>query len=80
MRLEVLGSGRGEGTGAEGGRDIGAAVVRQHPGGGMVLELGPADGPPHVRLTLSTEEATRLTGAIQAVSGGRGEAIVMVDD
>ena len=77
MRLELLGAGRGD-TG-DTAREVGAAVVRPSPGGGMVLELGPADGPPQIRLTLSTEEATRLTGAIHSVASGRNEEIVIVD-
>ena len=75
MRLELLG-----GRGDDAAREVGAAVVRSNPGGGMVLELGPADGPPQIRLNLSTEEATRLTGALHAVASGRGEEIVIVDE
>ena len=80
MRLELLEGVRTDPAGGELKRDVGAAVVRAHPAGGMVLELGPSDGPPQVRLTLGSEEAARLAGAIQAVANGRGEAIVIVDD
>ena len=79
MRLEIIGAGPGD-TGREGAREVGAAVVRASPGGGMVLELGPADGPPQVRLSLSTQEATKLGTAIQTVVNGRGQEIVIVDD
>lgn len=64
----------------EGGRAIGAAVVRATPAGGLALEVGPADGPPLVRFHLSPAEASRLAAALQAVSSNRGEEIVMSDD
>ena len=79
MQLELLGQPR-EGSGAELKRQVGAAVVRPSPTGGVLLELGPADGPPHVRLTLSAEEATRLSATVHAVAHGGSEAILLVED
>lgn len=64
----------------EAGRAVGAVVVRAHPGGGLAVELGPADGPPVLRFRFATTEAGRLAAALQAVAGGRDEAIVMTDD
>ncbi|CAA9549539.1 MAG: hypothetical protein AVDCRST_MAG49-1653 [uncultured Thermomicrobiales bacterium] len=60
--------------------DIGAAVARAVPGGGVVLELGPADGPPHLRLHLSGDEAARLSATVRGVADGGGEAILLVDE
>ena len=73
MRLERL-------DGEETGRAVGAAVVRAVGSGEIVLEFGPADGPPHVRLTMSHTEAMRLTSATQAVVQSGGESILIVDD
>ena len=80
MRLVLLGAGRGEGYGGEVGHDIGAAVVRAAPGGGVLLELGPADGPPHVRLSLTSAEALRLSATVRGVATSGGEEILLADD
>ncbi|MGH2562761.1 MAG: hypothetical protein ACRDJH_27185 [Thermomicrobiales bacterium] len=61
-------------------RPVGAAVVRAGRGGGVVVELGPADGPPHVRLSLSRDEAVRLCATIHSVAHGGGEEILIVDE
>jgi hypothetical protein len=61
-------------------RAIGAAVVRSVGSREIVLEFGPADGPPLVRLTMSHSEAMRLTAAAQAVVQSGGETILIVDD
>ncbi len=66
--------------GEETGRAVGAAVVRAVGSGEIVLELGPADGPPLIRLTMSHAEAMRLTSATQAVVQGGGESILIADD
>ena len=71
MRLELAGSR---------GADVGAAVVRPAPNGLVVLEFGPADGPPIVRLTLSDAEALRLSATVAAVINGGDEQILIVDD
>jgi len=60
-------------------QDIGAAVVRGVAGGGVVLELGPADGAPHLRLHLSADEAARLSATVRGVADDGGEAILLVD-
>ena len=73
MRLERLDE-------DETGRAVGAAVVRAVGSREIVLELGPADGPPLVRLTMSHTEAMRLTAAAQAVVQSGGETILIVDD
>jgi hypothetical protein len=60
-------------------RDVGAVVARAVQGG-VVLELGPSDGPPHLRLVLSTGEATRLIATIQGIANGGREEIFFVDE
>lgn len=57
--------------------DIGAAVLRSSPGGAISLELGPADGPAQVRLTLGPDEAHRLAAGLRRVLDDGGEAVVM---
>ncbi len=78
MRLELLATFGAELTRGEVKRDIGAAVVRADRGQ-MILELGPADGPPHLRLTLSSAEATRLSSTLRAIAETGGEKILLVD-
>jgi hypothetical protein len=73
MRLEQR-------DGEETVRPVGAAVVRSVGGGDVVLELGPADGPPLMRLRMSYTEAMRLATAVQAVAHGGGESVLIVDD
>jgi hypothetical protein len=73
MRLEHL-------DGQESSRAVGAAVVRAAGVGGVVIELGPADGPPVVRLTMSPTEAIRLAATVQAVAQGGGETVLIVED
>jgi hypothetical protein len=55
-------------------------VVRPAPNGSVVLELGPADGPPTVRLTLSNAEGLRLSATVTAVINGGDEQVLIVDD
>ena len=78
MRLEVLPPLARE-TEGEVKRDIGAVVVRG-AAGAVVLELGPADGPPHLRLVFTAAEATRLSATIQGIADGGGEEILMADE
>ncbi len=78
MRMDVLTTLNADD--GEAGRAIGAAVVRANPAGGLALEIGPADGLPLIRFQLSATEAARLAAALQTVSNGRGEEIVMGDD
>jgi hypothetical protein len=73
MRLQRL-------DGDESSRPVGAAVVRGLASGEIVLELGAADGPPVVRLSLSHSEAMRLIGATQSVLQSGGEEILITDD
>ncbi len=73
MRLEHVDS-------SEPGRTIGAAVVRARAGGGVVLDLGPADGPPQLRLLLSQSEALQLSKSVHAVANDGGEDVLIVED
>ncbi len=78
MRLEVLPPLARE-PAEEVKRDIGAVVVRA-ASGGVVLELGPADGPPHLRLVFTDAEAARLSATIQSIADDGGEEILMADE
>jgi hypothetical protein len=60
-------------------RPVGAAVVRPDVTG-VMIEFGPADGPPLTKLRLSTQEANRLSTALKAVINGRDEEILLVDE
>jgi hypothetical protein len=72
MRLEIIDDGSIA-------RPVGAAFVRPDTTG-VVVELGPADGPPLARLRLTKDEATQLGNALKAVVNGRSEAIILVED
>ncbi len=72
MRLELV-------DGEESIRGVGAAVVRQIGMGEIVLELGPADGAPKWRLKMSVNEAARLMSAVQSVTQGGGESVLIVE-
>jgi hypothetical protein len=61
-------------------RPVGAVVVRGGRNGGVVVELGPADGPPHIRLTLTRAEAVRLCTTIQSVAYNGGEEVLIVEE
>lgn len=58
---------------------LGAAVVRSHPNGSVLLEFGPADGPPTITLELSQDEATRLAAALREVAVDGGEDVLLND-
>jgi hypothetical protein len=60
-------------------RPVGAAVVRSAREGGVVMELGPADGAPHLRLMLTHAEALRLSATVQAVATSGGEEVLIVE-
>lgn len=76
MRLELLAA-LGETGEGEIKRDVGAVVARATPTGGVTLELGPADGAPHLRLAMSGAEAARLSATLQAIVNGRDEEIFL---
>jgi hypothetical protein len=58
-------------------RAVSAAVVQADHAGGIVLEVGPADGPPHMRLTMTNRESQRLTAALRAIGADGGEQILL---
>jgi hypothetical protein len=60
-------------------RQIGAAVVRSEAAG-VVVELGPADGPPLTRLILTKSEATQLGSVLRRVLGGRKEQVILIEE
>ncbi len=80
MRLELMASARSDFGTSERGMSIGAAVVRPEGNGGIVLELGPADGPPHLRLLLTNAEAMRLSATVRGVASGDSEQVLIVDE
>ena len=61
-------------------RGVGAVVARQTPTGGVAVEFGPADGRPFLRLLLTAQEATKLTGTVEAILSGRGEQVMLVEE
>ncbi len=73
MRLEAI-------DGVEANRVIGAAVIRANIGGDVILDFGPADGPPLVRLRMDYDEAQELASAIKGVADGGNETVLIVDD
>ncbi len=79
MRLELLGASGADLPEADLKRDIGAIVARSTPAGGVQVELGPADGPAHLRLTLSAAEALRLAATLRAIADGRDQEIVLTE-
>ena len=79
MRLELLPPLASEPVEGEIKRDIGAVVARSATRG-VVLELGPADGAPHLRLVLTADETQRLIATLQTIANGGGEAIMMSDE
>jgi hypothetical protein len=60
-------------------RQVGAAVVRSNRAD-LVVEFGPADGPPLTKLHLSPSEAKRLISALRAVIDGGGESVILVEE
>lgn len=60
-------------------RSVSAAVVHVNHGGGIVLEVGSADGPPHMRLTMTAREAHRLSAALRTIGTDGGEEILLTE-
>lgn len=58
-------------------RAVSAAVIHADHAGGIVLEVGSADGLPHLRLTMTTVEAHRLSAALRTISADGGEQILL---
>ena len=57
---------------------IGAAVVRPD-GSGLVVEFGPADGPPHILLRMTKHEASQLIAGLRSVMSGGAEEIILIE-
>lgn len=70
MKLEYF-------DGDEASRIVGAVVVRSMPNGTIQIDLGPADGAPNIRLTMSQDEAYELGAALHGLDG---ERVILVDD
>ncbi len=80
MRATIHGLPRTDPDNRETVFEIGATVIRQGPGGGIELELGPADGPAHIRLVLAHAESQRLAAALRAVANGGAETVIISED
>lgn len=80
MRATIHGIPRVETEARDVQLEIGATVIRGGPGGGLELELGPADGPAHIRLVLSQPEAHRLAAALRSVANGGSETVIIAED
>lgn len=72
MRIELL-------DGELSIRPAGAAVVRAVETG-VIIDFGPADGPPLSRLRLTSGEATQLSAALKSVASGKHEEIILVEE
>jgi len=72
MRIETM-------AGDETARPIGAIVVTVS-GSDIVLDAGPADGLPILRVRLSRSEALQLSANLRAVANGHGEEILLSED
>lgn len=72
MRTEGL-------DGEESGKVVGAIVVHT-AGTEVIVDLGPADGAPFLRLCLSKNEAHRLSANLRAVANGRDEEILLAEE
>ena len=73
MQLETV-------DGEDTSRVIGAVVVRTNAGGDVIVDFGPADGPPLVRVRMDNDEAQEFSSAIKAVADGGNETVLIVDD
>jgi hypothetical protein len=72
MRIEFL-------EGKQTTRALGGAVVRSDVNN-VIVEFGSADGPPSMRLRLSSGEAVQLSQALKAVANGRAEEIILAEE
>lgn len=57
-------------------RALGAIVVAK-TSGDVAIDAGPADGPPHIRITISRSEALQLSANLRAVANGRDEEVLL---
>lgn len=71
MKVELLGS--------DDARVIGAIVVTKDAGE-IAIDVGPADGPPTLRMTVSRSQALQLSANLRAVANGRDEEVLLADE
>ncbi|HRA47381.1 MAG TPA: hypothetical protein PK819_04855 [Thermomicrobiales bacterium] len=71
MRIETL-------QGDESVRPIGAIVVT-NDSPDILIDAGPADGLPVLRLRLTRSEALQLSANLRAVANGRDEELLLAD-
>ncbi len=60
-------------------RALGAIVITKNAGD-ITIDAGPADGPPHVRITISRAEALHLSANLRAVANGRDEEVLLSEE
>lgn len=72
MRLELL-------DGDETNRALGAIVVSKDASD-IVIDAGPADGLPVVRLRVSRAQALQLSANLRAVANGRDEEVLLAEE
>ncbi|CAN5643170.1 hypothetical protein BH23CHL5_BH23CHL5_11110 [soil metagenome] len=66
--------------GGEVSRVIGAVVIRSLKTGEVLIDLGPADGPPLVRLRLDRSQAIDFATGVNNVAETGGEKVLLMDD
>lgn len=59
-------------------RPIGAIVVGRN-GDGVMIDAGPADGAPLVRMRLTRAQALQLSANLRAVANGHDEEVLLND-
>jgi hypothetical protein len=65
--------------GSDEARMVGAIVVTKDTGD-IAIDVGPADGPPMLRLKVSRTEALQLSANLRAVANGRDEEILLAEE
>ncbi len=58
---------------------IGAIVVTKDAGE-IAIDVGPADGPPMLRMRLSRSQALQLSANLRAVANGRDEEVLLAEE
>ncbi len=61
-------------------RVIGAVVIRSLKTGEILIDLGPADGPPLVRLSLDRIQAIDFATGVSHVAETGGEKVLLMDE
>lgn len=73
MRLEIN-------DGDDTTRVIGAVVIRTTPAGDIYVDFGPADGPPLVSVSMSSDQAREMSTSLKGVADSGNEIVMIVGD